>query len=288
MIYLFYTIVFTTAIYIVFKLLEKFDIDLLQALVINYLTASLLCFFFISKTINFSEIIDIKGKEISFVIGIMFISTFFLYAFSTQKAGIAITAIIGRMSVVIPVFIGFLFFKESMNIFKISGLILALVAFYLSSKKEKTHIKKTERILLLVLIFIGVGAVDSIQGVYQKLYVNSNNDLYRFLFAVYSVALFMGISAILVRSLFFKKKQEKWLKPFIAGLLIGVLNFCATFYFIKGIGATQMSIFIPLLSVSLVILNTLVGIILFKEKFSVTNFAGIILAILAIIFITHS
>ena len=64
MIYLFYTIIFTTAIYIVFKLLENFGIDLLQALVVNYLTASLLCFFFISKTINFSEIIDIKGKEV--------------------------------------------------------------------------------------------------------------------------------------------------------------------------------------------------------------------------------
>ena len=146
MIYLFYTIIFTTAIYIVFKLLENFGIDLLQALVVNYLTASLLCFFFISKTINFSEIIDIKGKEVSFVTGIMFISTFFLYAFSTQKAGIAITAIIGRMSVVIPVFIGLLFFNESMNVFKVSGLIIALVAFYLSSKKEKTHIKKVANI----------------------------------------------------------------------------------------------------------------------------------------------
>ncbi len=288
MIYLLLTIILTTAIYIVFKLLDRFNVDILHALVFNYLIASVSCGLFAYQTIETNTFQFPQGMGMVAGMGILFISTFFIYAYSTKIAGIAATSVVSRMSVIIPVLFGFFAFKESMNILKIGGIILALFAFYLSTKKEEDHIRKFFPFLILLLVFIGVGVVDTMQSAYRKFYIRHDHELFHFLFYVYSFSLMIGISVLVLRSIIQKRKINQWGKHMIAGIIIGVFNVGATFSFIKGVGYFQISTFIPILNVSLVLINTLIGFSIFKEKFRFTNVIGVIIAIVAIIIISKS
>jgi hypothetical protein len=103
MISLLLSIVSSTIILIIFKIIERQKVDIFPPIVVNYIAASALGF-----TINrTSSSVSIETVTpwilISIVIGIMLIGNFYLIGNSTQKAGIGITTVAAKMSFVLPV-----------------------------------------------------------------------------------------------------------------------------------------------------------------------------------------
>ena len=72
----------------------------------------------------------------SLIIGFLFIVTFNLLAFGTQKIGIAISTVANKMSMIIPVIIGISLFSEKLGMFKLIGIVLAISAIYMTSTKS--------------------------------------------------------------------------------------------------------------------------------------------------------
>jgi len=70
-----------------------------------------------------------------------------------------------------------------------------------------------------------------------------------------------------------------------AGLVLGMLNWASMFFLLKGLEKMQVSVFIPVLNVSVVTLSALIGFLVFREKLRPVNWAGIALALLAIVLI---
>ena len=85
--------------------------------------------------ISFSPV-DLVTSEYTtpaLIIGILFIVTFNMIAFSTQKIGIAITTVANKMSMIIPVLVGLYLFNEKQSLLKFLGVFLAILAIYFSS-----------------------------------------------------------------------------------------------------------------------------------------------------------
>ena len=59
-------------------------------------------------------------------------------AITTQRSGLSVVSVATKMSVVIPVLFGLIYYKESLGFFKLLGISLALIAVYLSSIKSKS------------------------------------------------------------------------------------------------------------------------------------------------------
>jgi len=126
MIYLVLAILTSTTIVVTFKIFKRFNISILQAITVNYLTASV--FGYVSnERFQFAEIPEQPWFGSALIVGLTLIVAFNLYALSAQYAGIAITAISSRMSVVIPVLFGFLLFGDSTGWLKLAGILVALV-----------------------------------------------------------------------------------------------------------------------------------------------------------------
>ena len=103
MIYLVLSILSATGIFLIFKILGQKNLPAFPAIIINYLTASTLGFLINADRIRLSAILDAPWVPISVIIGILFIVFFFVIARSSNEAGISITTVASKMSVVFPI-----------------------------------------------------------------------------------------------------------------------------------------------------------------------------------------
>ncbi len=284
MFYLIFSVLLSTAIFITFKLFERFEINITQALVTNYLIASALGFM-LSENYSFVEIQEKEWFVYAIVCGVTLIITFNIFAVSTQKAGIAITAVSGKMSVIIPIIFGVLIYKESVGIFKIVGIIAALLSFYLTFRKSKNEKKPDLRYILLpLLLFIGNGFNDTLLKHSERNFVH--NDTIVFLSTAFLFSFFIGLTILTISSII--KKRRIQLKSIIAGIILGLLNWGSTYFFLKGLCLFESSFFFPVLNVSIVVLSALAGYFIFKEKLSLINWLGVFIAAVSIILITFA
>lgn len=286
MIFLILAIIISTSIVITFRLFSRYKIDNLQAITVNYLTAAILSFSIYPEAFSFAELPAKNWFIFSCIIGVTFILTFFLFALSAQKVGVAITSVISKMSVVIPVSIGIMLYSEPLNAFKVVGILLALLAFYLTFKK-KSETKFDFRLLILpVLLFLGNGTNDSLTKHATTRLPGFGNDFMLFLGVVFTVGFFVGMAIWLV-GLIRKKAVVSQIsfKNILAGAWLGLLNFGSSYFFVVALGYFDSSVFFPIFNVSIVGLSALSGFFLFREKLLPINWFGILLAACAIILV---
>lgn len=220
----------------------------------------------------------------SLVLGALFIAIFFVMAMTAQKNGVSVTSIAGKMSVVIPVFFGIILYNESVTFLKITGIIIALIAVYLSSvKAEKSN--KNGTLLFPILLFLGSGAIDTILKYIQVTHV-AEQDISIFSGSLFGIAAIFGIVILVFKTL--KKRTSFDVKNIIAGIVLGVPNYFSIIFLIKALqnNRFESSTLFTINNVAIVIVSTLVGLLLFKEKFSIKNKIGVVLAILGIILVT--
>lgn len=286
MVYLIIAILTSTSIMILFKVFKRYEISVMQAITVNYLVASAFGFSVSSTPATLNTITTAPWFDMSLIVGITFIAGFFLFALSAQKAGVAITAVASKMSVVIPVILGFTIFGEYISVLKILGIIFTLSAFYLIFKKEKGFKVDYRFIILPLMLFIANGSNDSLLKFTQHNFINSNNDFILFLSTIFFIALLLG-GLILGYNMTFKQKKIKF-KNIFAGIFLGLLNWYSTLYFLKALSILDVSVVVPVLNVSIVSLSALTGYFVFKEKLRPINWLGIFLALLAILFIAFA
>jgi drug/metabolite transporter (DMT)-like permease len=283
MLYLILAILTSSGIVVLFRLFDNYKINNIQAITVNYAIASILGFVTAPENISVSSVLSVSWFPFALLVGITLILVFNVFALSSQKAGVAITAVSSKMSVVIPVSIGILFYHDFVNIWIIFGIITSLLAFYLTFKKKKSTEKVDKRYFILpLLLFIGNGSNDSLLKHSQKFYIGDETEL--FLSTAFLFSFVIGSIVLLIDLL--KNKRILELKNITAGVVLGLLNYASTYFFIKGLSHFQSSVFFPIFNVSIVMIAALVGYFVFKEKLSKINWLGIFLALSAILMIT--
>jgi EamA domain-containing membrane protein RarD len=79
------------------------------------------------------------------------------------------------------------------------------------------------------------------------------------------------------------------LAELIGGTILGIANFGSLYFFILTLNNSKLdsSIVFGLNNMCIVLFSILIGWTLFKEKFSNTNFAGVIMAFIAILILMN-
>lgn len=282
MFYLIFSILSSTLIIVTFKLLARYKVSILQAITVNYLVASVFGFISEPESISFLEIPNKPWFYMALLVGITLILGFNLFALSAAKAGVVITAIASRMSVLIPVLAGFTLFSEPIGPIKVAGILLALFAFYLTFlKKDKVRIDM-KVILIPFLMFFVMGTNDSLMKFAEYHFIGEDFTL--FLSTAFLVSLILGSVILIVKS-----KQEKFaLKNMLIGIILGLLNWYSTYYFLLSLDLFDVSIVVPVINVGIVAISSIIGYFLFKEKLSRVNWIGIFIAMVAILLMALS
>lgn len=286
MIYLLLAISASTLILVSLKLFARFSIDDFTAITVNYIVGAVFGFNFIHWDHTPSQIVTASWFPMALITSILLIAGFVLFALSTRKTGVAITAISSRMSVVIPVLLGLLLLNDQSGIVKILGILLALVALYLTLLKDNKEKFSIKLIWIPLAVFAVTGLNDSAVKITQHFFLPGSGDTGYVAYAAtaFLIAFFIGLAISVYR--IYKGEKVLYLKNLLAGTILGLLNWFSVFYMLKGFEIMEVSIFIPILNISVVALSSLIGFTLFKEKLRPQNWAGIFLALVAILLIT--
>lgn len=284
MLFLVLAIVASTLIIVTFRLFDKYKINKLPAITTNYFVAATLGYLTEYDKVDFLAFPERQWFIPAIIVGFTLIIAFNFFAMSAQRAGVAVTAIASRMSVVIPVTLGFFLFNEQATLLKIAGTLTGLLAFYLTFKKEKGVEVNKKYIYLPFLLFLTVGVNDSMLKISQHYYIEGEFVL--FLATAFLIALIIGF----IVSLF---TNQKFIFNFrrrniIAGTILGIFNWYSTFYFLRGMDTIPVSVIVPVYNVSVVAMSAIIGFVFFKERITRDNWIGVGLALLAIIMIAQS
>jgi len=280
MINILYTILLFNILIIVFKMFEKYNVDNLQALIVNYITAGICSYFLLESSFSVVEILNSDWLYHAILIGALFIIVFNFYAYGIQKVGISISTVANKMSLIIPVCTALLLYSETETFTYLKGLafFLALSGIYLSSTNGGKLSFDKKYLWLIILVFVGQGLSDSLFNDFAQKF--SNEGGYLFFMVLFFMASFSGILILTGKS--FKKKKPLQLKSVFWGIIFGVPNFFSLVFFLKALGNLESSIVFPLVSMGVVVSSSLIGMFLFKEKLSKSNWIGILLSLCAI------
>ena len=281
MIYLSLSILSSTAIFILFKLFKKHNVNTLHAIVVNYITAGTCGIVFSEQSTSFPAIVNSSWVYVAIALGFLFISIFNVMALTAQKNGLSVASVASKMSVIIPILFGILIYKESIGIQKTTGIILALVAVFLTSIKRKDDTVLTQSVYLPLLLFFGSGIIDTSVNHFAP-----ENNIPLFLTVIFAVAGFIGIIISIYNVVQNESKFKFKAVPF--GFALGTVNYGSMYFLLKALrieGFESSNIF-TINNVAIVGVSALVGLILFKEHISKQNWLGILIAIASIILVT--
>ncbi len=288
MIYLLLSILSSSVIFVIFKLFQRYSVNTLQAIIINYFFACLVGFFGYIKNTDVTLIPAKLWFPGTLVLGALFISVFNLAAITTQKSGLSVVSVATKMSVAIPVFFGIILYNESTGIFKVLGILLALVAVYLTSIKTTTGIKiKKENLIFPLLVFLGSGIIDTTIKYLETTYV-AENEVALFSTSIFAVAGIIGIVILAGQAAMGKLRITG--KNILGGIILGVPNYFSIYFLVMALrteGFESSTVF-TINNVAIVLFSTLLGILLFKEHLIKKNWIGILLAIISILLVATS
>jgi drug/metabolite transporter (DMT)-like permease len=203
---------------------------------------------------------------------------------SSQKAGVAITAVFSKMSVVIPVIAGIFLYAETLNALKIMGIVSTLAAFILIFyKKEKSKIKLAV-IILPIIIFFANGFIDTALKFIEFNHISGDYTL--FLTVIFITAFLISLIISILK--YVKTRKPFTIQTMIGGAILGLLNYSTTYFMLLAMSLFQSNVLFPIQNVGIVMLSALFGLFLFKEKLSLINWIGIFLSIMAILLIAFA
>jgi drug/metabolite transporter (DMT)-like permease len=232
---------------------------------------------------SISEIMDTGWFFYTLLLGTLFIVVFKLMAITTQRIGLSVVSVATKMSVVIPILFGLLYYKEEISLFKISGIIAALLSVYLVSLKDKSGIKLRKGFLIIpMLVFLGSGIIDTSIKVLEETFV-SQDDVSLFSSVIFLAAAMVGILLLLVQYMIKRFTFEG--KSLIGGIALGIPNYLTIYFLVMALRSDLLdsSGIFTVNNVAIVTLSTIVGILFFMEKLNIKNWFGIFLALLSII-----
>jgi drug/metabolite transporter (DMT)-like permease len=285
LIYLLLSILFSSGLFVIFKFFSIYKIDVLKAIVINYITAFILGFLFSESNFSILEVSNQPWFLGSIFLGILFVAIFFVMAMTSQKNGVSVASVAGKMSVVIPVFFGIFLYNESFSFLKITGIFIVLIAVYLTSFKEEKSISQKNTLLFPVLLFLGSGIIDASIKYFETAYV-PKNGIPIFSATIFGFAGFIGLLILIYNRANKTFKFEG--KNFFGGVILGAINYYSIIYLLKALqyNGLESSTLFTVNNVAIVMVSTLLGLLLFKESISKMNWLGISLAIVSILLVT--
>lgn len=293
MIFLLLSILSSASLFVIFKIVDTYGIRNFDVIIINYVVATILGFAISNYNLEVFPLYNNPWFPYAIIIGILFVIMFVLIAKSSQTAGIAITTVASKMSVIVPISFSLIYDPtDHISLLKTIGIILALLSVLFTIYRKK-GIKVDARYLYLpAILFIGMGVVDSIIKFAQFKYIDNGASTY-FSAVLFSIATITGIITNLIQKKSFKSLIRP--KTLFLGSILGIGNFGSIYFLILAlnykINPTETldgSVVFGINNIGIVSLSVITGLLVFREKLTFINWLGIALSIVAIYILSYT
>ena len=277
------------ALAVIFKYFEKYKVNLLHAIIINYATAVVVAGIVLQEAPIPSDLFTKPWFSYSLLLSLLFITGFNIMGLSFQKAGVAITAIVAKMSLVISAGFAIIYYGELLNLPKGAGIVAALIAILLvnlPTKSDELNIAKNKYIWLPIITMLMSGVIE-ILLLMVEVEGKLGGDGILFTSSSFAMA---GVFGLLFAIYQMVKTGSRFTKQdVIGGIILGVPNFFTIYLLVYLITqGWDGSVLFPVNSVGMLAFTVIVGLILFGEKIDLKKGIGLVFSIIAILLISTS
>ncbi|MGZ3926183.1 MAG: EamA family transporter [Mucilaginibacter sp.] len=281
--YVFLSICFSVFVSIFLKVVRRYQIDIFQAITWNYSIAIFLTWIIFRPQLPRWQDAPLLNYSL---LGFLLPALFIVIAIAVRKSGIVRTDVAQRLSLFIPIVASFLLLGETLTLIKVIGITLGFVAILCSitwGKRDLNGRRSGNSWVYLLVVFVGMGVIDlllkQVAAFKSVPFTSSLFVIFTLAFLISLFRLFYLVSA--------KKVKFSW-PHIIIGWILGVANFGNIFFYIKAHQsiANHPSVVFSAMNIGVIVFGSLVGLLVFREKLSRLNIAGIVLAIIAIVIIS--
>lgn len=242
---------------------------------VNYVVCFLLARVFMGKT---TLIVHEEGIGFALAAGVisgaLYLINFILLQNNMKHNGVVLSSTFMKLGVLVPTLLAVTLFGEQPNLIQCLGFLIAVIGIVLIHFEKDSTGNSTHKFLLIILLFVA-GTTDSMANVYDKL---GNPDLKNhYLFYVFVAAFIIAVFAAILR------KEKPCLPDVIWGMLVGIPNYLSARFLLLSLGSVPAMITYPVYSVGSIVLITMAGVLLFKEKLSRQKMLALSLVIISLV-----
>lgn len=278
MVYLILAVLASSAVAIIMRLSEKHAKNSFAMFMANYAVCSMIAFALAKDKAIFAPK---EGLSFALLLGLgsgcLYLTSLALMKINISRSGVMLTFVFMKLGVLVPAIMAVAIFRESPSALQILGFVLAIAAIiiiYMEPKSERTGSAGKASILLLVLLVVG-GLTESMANIFDKLGSPALKDHF-LLFNFFTAFLLSLIVTV------FRRERISW-KDLAFGAAIGVPNYFATRFLLLSLGSIPAVVVYPIYNVGAIVLISLVGILLFRERLNTRKAIGIAVMIAALI-----
>ena len=274
----------STIISLIFKWFQRFEVRNLPAIVVNYFVCGLCGSIFQGEFPIDADTFSKSWIWLAFVLGFVFISGFNLNALSVQRAGIAVTSVVQRISLLISVAFAVLVFNAPLDASKTFGIVLGVLAVFLTVRFESDPMKNRRSWLLPLGVLLIAGLIEVLLTVAQR--VHQADEDVSFTVLLFLWAGILGLVFSWIRPPADGSPRFTW-RDVAGGIALGIPNFFSIHLILVALGqGLDAATVFPILNVSTIVLSALLALVIFQERLSPKQWTGVLIAALAILLIT--
>lgn len=279
MIYVLLSVACSVLVSVLLKLARRYDVDVGQAIAWNYVATGALTAWLLQPSLATLRAPGAPWLALA-ALGVLLPTIFLALAASVRHAGIVRSDAAQRLSLLLSLLAAFALFGERLTALKALGIALGLLAL-LGMVWRSGHggaERGAASWLYPLTVFAGFGVID----ILFKRVAQAGVPLGASLQAMFALALLVAFALQLWRR---ARGQTRFTaRNALAGALLGLANFGNILFYLRGHRAMPQhpALVFASMNLGVVALGALVGLLLFRERLSRLNLAGVALALLAI------
>jgi len=281
MIYLIFSIICSVTVGVLLKFAKRYQISIAQAITWNYFFAFCLSAYFFRPETAYLTFNSIGSAHLA--LGFLLPTIFVFLALSVEKTGLARTDIAQRLSLFISLTAAYFLFNDTFSPLKYVGVAIGFVAIILTLYRPvKQQINAVNWIYPFV-VFLGFGIIDIC---FKRISQQAAMPYTTALSIIFGIA--FCFSLVYLTFLLIKRRTHLQFINMICGAILSFFNFGNIFFYLKAHQAlsNNPSTVFAAMNIGVILCGSLIGVLLFKEKLSLLNYAGLVFALVAIILIT--
>lgn len=291
MVHLALYIILTVLLGLVFKAWKRMGIHVLPGILHNYLVCMGMSLLFHGELPSADQIAQKPWMPVAVLLGILFISGFYVFAIALNRSGVGTVTAVQKMSMLLNVLFAILFLGNTPGIVETAGIIVGTAAlpFLAYVPDGKTPGLGTDSglklpALWLLLTFLLSGGTEIGLTMVELHYADSSADPL-FIGTVFFLAFILGWSILMMNSAL--RRHFFSARHMLAGLALGIPNYLSIHFLMKSLGS-EMPIYLvlPMANVGTILVAVVVGYFILKERIYSRQGIGLLLAMLALFLMT--
>jgi drug/metabolite transporter (DMT)-like permease len=287
MIYVLLSVCCSVIVSVLLKLAKRYSIDILQAIAWNYSIAMILTWLFYKPHLHVDNL-QSAPVFLYIALAVLLPALFVIIGLSVKATGIVRTDVAQRLSLFIPLIASYLIFNETFTILKLVGLGIGIIAIACSIPWQKQDIngrKAGNSWMYLIIVFLGMGVIDVL---FKQVALFKGAPYTTSLFIIYGLSFL--VSQVVLLIMVSSKKIKFTIRHIFFGWVLGIANFGNILFYLKAHQAlaSNPSTVFSAMNIGVITVGAIIGLVVFKERLSNLNKAGILLAIIAIVVIAYA